>query len=63
MTQAEAHRFVQIYESLRWESPVYGKLCAGWVFLAPICGALDWRPHIWVTGEPGPRQDNDYQHD
>ena len=53
MTQAEAHRFVQICESLRWESPVYGKLCAGWVFLAPICGALDWRPHIWVTGEPG----------
>jgi len=21
--------------------------------LAPVCGALDWRPHIWVTGPAG----------
>lgn len=52
-TNSDAHRFVKICESLRWESSVYGRLCAGWVFLAPICGALDWRPHIWITGEPG----------
>ena len=46
MTQAEAHRFVQICESLRWESPVYGKLCAGWVFPRADLRALDWRPHL-----------------
>jgi putative DNA primase/helicase len=53
LSSAESHKFVTICESLRWEVPVYGKLCAGWIFLAPICGALDWRPHMWITGEPG----------
>jgi putative DNA primase/helicase len=28
-------------------------LLAGWVFLAPICGAIGWRPHIWITGGAG----------
>ena len=49
----EAVKLVQICERLRWEKPIDGKLLAGWVFLAPICGALDWRPHIWVTGGAG----------
>jgi putative DNA primase/helicase len=53
LSSSESHKFVAICESLRWEVPVYGKLCAGWIFLAPICGALDWRPHMWITGEPG----------
>lgn len=52
-SNSEAYGLIKICEALRWESPVYGKLCAGWIFLAPICGALDWRPHIWITGEPG----------
>lgn len=25
----------------------------GWLVLAPVCGALDWRPHIWLTGGAG----------
>ena len=25
----------------------------GWLCLAPICGALRWRPHIWLTGMRG----------
>lgn len=49
----EAVKLVQICERLRWEKPIDGKLLAGWVFLAPICGALDWRPHIWITGGAG----------
>jgi len=53
LTSEQSRKFVAICESLRWELPVYGKLCAGWIFLAPICGALDWRPHMWITGEPG----------
>ena len=28
-------------------------LLAGWVALAPTCGCLDWRPHIWLTGGAG----------
>lgn len=25
----------------------------GWLTLAPVAGALDWRPHIWLTGGAG----------
>ena len=25
----------------------------GWIALASICGALPWRPHLWLTGEAG----------
>jgi len=26
---------------------------AGFAFLAPICGALKWRPHVWLTSQRG----------
>ena len=35
------------------EMPASGLLLAGWTVLAPICGALDWRPHIWLTAAAG----------
>lgn len=38
---------------LCWERSIYGNLLAGWLALAPICGVLDWRPHIWITGQSG----------
>ena len=25
----------------------------GWLAIAPVCGGLKWRPHIWVTGGKG----------
>lgn len=50
---SEAVKLVQICESLRWERSISGTMLAGWVFLAPVCGALQWRPHIWVTGGKG----------
>lgn len=37
----------------RWTDPLFGNLLAGFIFLAPICGALNWRPHLWVTGAQG----------
>lgn len=37
----------------RWSKPASAALLAGWIALAPICGALRWRPHIWITGGPG----------
>jgi putative DNA primase/helicase len=36
-----------------WEVPASGVLLAGWIALAPVCGALDWRPHAWLTGSAG----------
>lgn len=42
-----------IAERFRWETPASANLLLGWIVLAPVCGALDWRPHIWVTGGAG----------
>jgi putative DNA primase/helicase len=52
-TNAEAARVIELCEMLSWERPLYGKLLAGWLSIAPVCGALAWRPHLWVTGPSG----------
>ncbi len=52
-TNAEAARIIALCEALSWERPLYGKLLAGWLAIAPVCGALAWRPHLWVTGPSG----------
>jgi len=52
-TVTEAKEFLEILEMLKWEKSIYGTLAAGWTVLAPICGALRWRPHIWITGGAG----------
>lgn len=49
----EANKLVQMCELVSWEKPVNARLFAGWISCAIICGALDWRPHIWVTGGAG----------
>ena len=50
---AEAAAVVAIANMLNWQKPVNATLFAGWLTLAPICGALSWRPHIWLTGQRG----------
>lgn len=52
-TNAQAAKVIELCELLSWERPLYGKLLAGWLALAPVCGALTWRPHLWVTGPSG----------
>jgi len=42
-----------IAERFKWEMPVSANFLLGWLVLAPVCGALNWRPHIWVTGGAG----------
>ncbi len=42
-----------IAERFRWEAPASANLLLGWIVLAPVCGALKWRPHIWITGGAG----------
>lgn len=49
----DAGKLDGIIRDLRWEKPIFGKLMSGWLALAPICGALHWRPPIWVTGGSG----------
>jgi putative DNA primase/helicase len=50
---AQAAELAEICKLLRWEKPISGTLMAGWLVVAPICGALRWRPSIWVTGSSG----------
>ena len=47
----EARRLRIICEAVSWENKLSGSLLAGWLVVAPICAALTFRPHIFVTGE------------
>ena len=38
---------------MRWTSELYGDLLAGWIATAIVCGGMDWRTHLWVTGNHG----------
>jgi putative DNA primase/helicase len=49
----EATQILKLAQSFRWNNSIAPYLLAGWCVLAPICGALDWRPHIWVSGGSG----------
>lgn len=49
----EAIKFLELCKLLPWERPIHTFLFAGWCVAAPICGAMPWRPHVWLTGESG----------
>ena len=53
LNDAEALRFRDLCDSVTWQKSLHGVLFAGWCVLAPVCGALNWRPHIWITGASG----------
>lgn len=53
MTDEEGEELCETASMARWTSPGSAALLAGWVMLAPVCGALNWRPHIWITGGAG----------
>jgi putative DNA primase/helicase len=53
LTDAEATQVWRVATKFKWEVKASGTLLAGWVALAPICGALQWRPHIWLTASAG----------
>ncbi|MFH5927133.1 hypothetical protein [Roseomonas xinghualingensis] len=37
-----------------WANPERdGRLLAGWLVIALACGAMPWRPHLWITSEAG----------
>jgi putative DNA primase/helicase len=51
---SQAIELYSLIKDLKWEEgDINAKLMAGWVVCSLVCGALDWRPHIWVTGGSG----------
>jgi hypothetical protein len=53
LTDEESFMLWDIADRFHWDVPASGLLLAGWVTLAPICGALPWRPHAWLTAAAG----------
>jgi putative DNA primase/helicase len=53
LESSEGELLLNLASEFRWSKPGSAALLAGWVALAPVCGALKWRPHIWLTGGAG----------
>ena len=53
LSNVEAARLLQLTDMMNWNEPIFSKFFAGWCVIAPICGVLSWRPHIWVNGPSG----------
>ncbi|HMA77616.1 MAG TPA: hypothetical protein VKP88_00555, partial [Candidatus Paceibacterota bacterium] len=53
LTNDKAREFCDMLKLYNWEREVNAELLAGWCAIAPLCGALPWRPHIWITGSSG----------
>jgi putative DNA primase/helicase len=53
MTDEEGFKLLELAGKFRWTMPGSAALLMGWITLAPFCGALQWRPHIWITGNAG----------
>jgi len=53
LTDQEGMELLDLASRFHWEVPASGLLLAGWTALAPICGSLAWRPHIWLTASAG----------
>jgi putative DNA primase/helicase len=49
----EGLALLDICKDLHWEQELYATLLAGWCVIAPICGGLSTRPHVWLTGGSG----------
>lgn len=47
---SESSKIIEIFNLMNWERPINAYLLAGWSVIAPVCGALNWRPHVWITG-------------
>lgn len=52
-SDGEGRLIVELCNAPRWDKPVYGDLLAGYIATSVVCGGLDWRTHIWVTGNSG----------
>lgn len=53
LSNDEAVALFHVTNAMNWTKPIDAVLLAGWCVLAPVCGAITWRPHIWLTGQKG----------
>lgn len=48
-----AQKITELLGRFNFENDYDARLLAGWIALAPICGALEWRPHVWLSAARG----------
>lgn len=53
LANSEAVKLAHVCDMVSVEHSYMAQLLAGWIVIAPVCGALKWRPHLWVTSEAG----------
>jgi putative DNA primase/helicase len=53
LTKEDTCCLLELCKLFNWEKPISATLLAGWIVTAIICGALPWRPAIWVSGGSG----------
>jgi putative DNA primase/helicase len=49
----DSTRFLDCCSEFTWQKSLSAYLLAGFCTIAPICGALEWRPSIWLLGPTG----------
>jgi putative DNA primase/helicase len=45
----KAARLLELTECFPFRRSVDAMLLAGWLAMAPVAGALEWRPHLWLS--------------
>lgn len=51
-TNEEIAQLLKLLATWNWAHPEVGPiLLLGWLGAATVCGALDWRPSLWLTGD------------
>ena len=53
LTREEEKASIEIIKRLGYKDPSHYMALSGFLFVAPLAGALEWRPHIWLTGARG----------
>ena len=53
LTDKDAAELVRLVRMLRWKSQVEAELFLGWLACSVVGGALNWRPHLWLTAQRG----------
>lgn len=53
MDNEESSHFIDIFKLISFQDDLQRLMLAGWAFLAPFGGLLEWRPNVWLTGDAG----------
>jgi putative DNA primase/helicase len=53
LNSADSAKLIALSKHLGWVDPISALFLVGFIYTAPICGVLSWRPHVWINGPRG----------